>query len=30
VATAAIPFLPLTLTVLPFEEIVKKVIGMLL
>ena len=30
VATAAIPFLPLALTVFPFEEIVKKVIGMLL
>ena len=30
VAAAAIPFLPLTLTVLPFEEIMKKVIGMLL
>jgi hypothetical protein len=30
VAAAAIPFLPLALTVFPFEEILKKVIGMLL
>ena len=30
VAAAVIPFLPLTLTVFPFEEIVKKVIGILL
>jgi hypothetical protein len=30
VAAAAIPFLPLTLTVLPFEEVVKKIIGILL
>jgi len=29
-AAAVIPFLPLTLTVFPFEEIVKKVIGILL
>jgi hypothetical protein len=30
VAAAAIPFLPLTLTVLPFGELIKKVIGILL
>ncbi len=30
VAAAAIPFLPLALTVFPFEEIVKKIIGILL
>jgi hypothetical protein len=30
VAAAAIPFLPLALTVFPFEEIVKNIIGVLL
>jgi hypothetical protein len=30
VATAVIPFLPLALTVFPFEELMKKIIGMLL
>jgi hypothetical protein len=30
VATAAIPFLPLLLTIFPFEEIVKTIIGALL
>jgi len=30
VASAAIPFLPLILTVLPFDEIIKKIVGMLL
>jgi len=30
VAAAVIPFLPLALTVFPFEEIIKKIVGMLL
>jgi hypothetical protein len=30
VAAAAIPFLPLTLTVFPLEELIKKIVGMLL
>jgi hypothetical protein len=30
VAAAVIPFLPLALTVFPFEELIKKIVGMLL